>query len=74
MRGERVLGLTFEALVGLLEAGGFAGEQVQPVGDGGIVLGGDAATARSLEEMLMAMVALNVMALERVPRRLQEAA
>lgn len=74
MRGERVRGLTFEALVGLLEAGGFTGEQVHPIGDGGIVLGGDAATTRSAEEMLMAMVALNVMALERAPRRLQEAA
>ncbi len=74
MRGERVRGLTFEALVGLLEAGGFAGEQVHPGRERGIVVGGDAATARSLEEMLMAMVALNVMALERAPRRLQEAA
>jgi len=74
MRGERIRGLTFEALVGLLEAGGFAGEQVHPIGDCGIVLGGDAATACSTEEMLMAMVALNVMALERAPRQVREAA
>jgi len=74
MRGERVRGLTFEALVGLLEAGGFVGEQCNPVGDRGIVLGGDAATTRSAEEMLMAMVALNVMALERAPRQVREAA
>lgn len=74
MRGERVRGLTFEALVGLLEAGGFAGEHVHPIGDCGIVLGGDAAATRSAEEMLMAMVALNVMALERLARHVREAA
>ena len=74
MRGERVRGLTFEALVGLLEAGGFVGEQSNPVRDRGIVVGGNAATIRPAEEMLMAMVALNVMALERAPRRVREAA
>ncbi|WP_079220419.1 hypothetical protein [Stenotrophomonas maltophilia] len=74
MRGERVRGLTFEALVGLLETGGFVGEQSHPVKDRGIVVGGDAATTRSAEEMLMAMVALNVMALERAPRQVREAA
>jgi len=74
MRGERVRGLTFEALVGLLEAGGFVGEQSNPVRDRGIVVGGDAATTRSAEEMLMAVVALNVMALERAPRQVREAA
>ena len=74
MRGERVRGLTFEALVGLLEAGGFVGGQSHPVRDRGVVVGGDAATTRSAEEMLMAMVALSVMALERAPRRVREAA
>jgi hypothetical protein len=74
MRGERIRGLTFEALLGLLEAGGFAGEQSSPVRDRGIVVGGDAATTRSAEEMLRAMVALNVMALERAPRQVREAA
>lgn len=74
MRSERVRGLTFEALVTLLEAGGFVGEQSHPVRDRGIVVGCDAATTRSAEEMLMAMVALNVMALERAPRQVREAA
>lgn len=74
MRGERVRGLTFEALVGLLEAGGFVGEQSNPVRDRGIVLGGDAATTRSAEEMLMAVVAFSVMALERARRQVREAA
>jgi len=74
MRGGSVRGLTFEALVGLLEVGGFVGEQSNPVGDRGIVVGSDAATTRSAEEMLMAMVALNVMALERAPRQVREAA
>lgn len=74
MRGERVRGLTFEALVGLLEAGGFVGEQSNPARDRGIVVWGDAAATRSAEEMLMAMVALNVMALERAPRQVREAA
>jgi len=74
MRGERVRGLTFEALVGLLEAGGFVGEQSNPVRDRGIVVGSDAATTRSAEEMLMAMVALSEMALERAPRQVREAA
>ena len=74
MRGERVRGLTFEALVSLLEAGGFVGEQSHPVKDCGIVVEGDAATIRSAEEMLMAMVALNVMALEHAPRQVRGAA
>lgn len=74
MRGERVRGLTFEALVSLLEVGGFAGEQSNPVRDRGIVVRGDAATTRSAEEMLMAMVAFSVMALERAPRQVREAA
>jgi len=74
MRGERVRGLTFEALVGLLEAGGFVGEQSNPATDRGIDVGSDAATTRSAEEMLMAMVALNVMALERAPKQVREAA
>ncbi len=74
MRGERVRGLTFEALVGLLEAGGFVGEQSNPVRDRGIVVGSDAATTRSAEEMLMAMVAFSVMALERAPTQVREAA
>ena len=74
MRGGRVRGLTFEALVGLLEAGGFVGEQSNPVRDRGIVVGGDAATTRSAEEMLMAMAALNVKALELSPTQIREAA